>query len=349
MRQHKNSPARRRLFTRGGLLAVAMSLLLAAAAPVPARAEDKTSFVDAIAQGMKQGSASGKYYQALLLRARDSDKSLSLLEQSADENYVPAQIMMGALYMNPHDMKVPHDDTKAVYWLQKAYAQTPDSGALLYYLGQLYGAGRGGLKADKAKQFDFFTKSAQSGFLPAMHALATEYLSGDGTKKDVSQAVYWYKKAAANGMAESRFNLGLLYMMGDDVPQDYTQAAKWLQLSAADSFPPAQYWLGVLYRDGHGLHQDRKEAAKWFEKAAQSNMVLAQWDLGDLYGKGLGVGKDPVKAYFWHKLSTLYGNTSFTARLSLMAARLKLSGDDIKDVDGQVMRWKSTHPDIFGQ
>jgi TPR repeat protein len=82
--------------------------------------------------------------------------------KAADQEYVPAQFNLGAMYADGRDV------AEAVQWYSKAAAQ--NHAAAQFNLGRMYAEGRGVAK-DEAAALQWFQKAAAQGFAPAQQAL----------------------------------------------------------------------------------------------------------------------------------------------------------------------------------
>lgn len=86
----------------------------------------------------------------------DDDKSAEWFLKSANQNYAPAQTMLGALYLTTDRLDV----DKAILWLNKAIEQN-DSLAMFFMADIYYYEGFG--RQDKEKALYWVKKSAELG------------------------------------------------------------------------------------------------------------------------------------------------------------------------------------------
>lgn len=317
------------------------------AAPAPTA----SNTISAIMHGMAKSAAGQKFRQALNFehgaggQPRDTAKALMLLEDSARDGYAPAQVLLAEIYMTPHNgFAVKTDDAKAAALLQGVIAQHPDNAPALYYLGVLYGDGRGGLPEDLKKQFDYYTQAATAGFAPAEHGLGVLYTDGGGVvSQDDAKAVHWTTLAAQQGLPESQYNLGYMYVTGSGVEKSVPTALAWFEKAAASGFPPALLTLGNLYRTGrYGVQEDAAKALIWMQKAAKTGNGTAQMLLGAMYGEGEGTPKSEIKSYFWYSLATASGESGLILTVEIFLLRHSLPADDVKAADAAVAAWKTS-------
>ena len=64
------------------------------------------------------------------------------------------------------------------------------------------------------KAFEWYSKSANNGFVKAQNNLGFCYENGFGTEKDYNKAFEWYSISANNGYAKAQNNLGFCYRNG---------------------------------------------------------------------------------------------------------------------------------------
>lgn len=99
-----------------------------------------------------------------------------------------------------------------------------------YYLGTLYGEGKGVTHND-ATAFMWFKRAADQGNAAAQYNVGASYAAGTGVDKSDAEAAKWFRRAADQGMAFAQLNLGLLYASGNGVTQDNVEALKWLEIA----------------------------------------------------------------------------------------------------------------------
>ena len=140
------------------------------------------------------------------------------------------QYELGVKYATGQDVQ--KDETRAVYWFNKAADQ--GYAAAQSELGFRYENGSGGLKKDDARGRSWYQKAAEQGNASAQNNLGLMYEQGQGgLAKDDVQAVFWYRKAAEQGLKEAQNNLGSMYENGTGgLAKDDAQALAWYQKAA---------------------------------------------------------------------------------------------------------------------
>ena len=106
-----------------------------------------------------------------------------------------------------------------------------------YLLGLMYEDGVG-TSINIIKAFEWYYKSANTGYLKAQVQLGVMYWHGEGVEKKYNEAISWLEKAAIQGHMGSQVELGIAYMMGYGVDVNFQKSLKW-SLKAADQ---GDYW-----------------------------------------------------------------------------------------------------------
>jgi TPR repeat protein len=159
---------------------------------------------------------------------------------------------------------------------------------------------------------------AKGGDASAQFLVGAMYYGGYGTPQDFERAVEWYRRSADQEYGPAMLNLGLTYLTGQGVARDDTQARRWLLRAAELELPVAQYSLGSVYLSGRGGAQDDAEAARWIRRAAELGLAAAQTDLALMYLQGRGVPQDDAQALRWYTLAAEQGFARAQLRLGMM-------------------------------
>ena len=80
---------------------------------------------------------------------------------------------------------------------------------------------------------------AEKGEAKAQYRLGVLYDQGKGVKQDRAKAAQWYTRAADQGYIPAQYNLAILYYNGEGVEQDLVLAYAWLQVSIARGYHQA--------------------------------------------------------------------------------------------------------------
>ncbi len=177
-------------------------------------------------------------------------------------------------------------------------------------LGFFYSNGRGGLKKDDGKAFEFFQKGADLGSQAAQVNLARFHLEGRGTPADREKGLFWMEKAASKGSGDAHAALAEIYFLGlycVNSRPDYGKALPHVEASSEAGNAAAMNMLGVLLREGYAVPKDSARAEELFRKAARKGNLKAQSNLGHLLDP---ISKDKnrrIEAAVWFFLAKWQG------------------------------------------
>lgn len=158
-----------------------------------------------------------------------------------------------------------------------------------YNLGLAYKNGDLGLDVGKrlneiqADAFQWMSKAAESGLVPAMIDTAVALYYGQGILEDRKRAVDLLELAASRGSWEAMYNLGQAYNNRDD----RSEAIIWYARAAEGGDSRSQAKLARLLTDGDGLPAPQREAAaRYWRLAANGGLLDAQVQLANLLRDG---------------------------------------------------------------
>lgn len=164
-----------------------------------------------------------------------------------------------------------------------------------YYLAYMLDAGLGAGQ-DIAGAANWYKKSAEQDFLPAVVYMGYIYSQGRGVAKDEKEAFKWYTRAAQMGDAIAQNNLATMLLVGRPYAKNAPLAAQWFLQSAMQGNMRAQYNLATMYRTGDGVKRNYPEAMRWYSFAANQGDMYAQNALGYMYRKNMGTERLPPEA-----------------------------------------------------
>jgi len=110
---------------------------------------------------------------------------------------------------------------------QTLWREAADSGVAeaLWLMGCCYDNGVGISAPDPVRAFEYYLKSADKDYGPALNDVGLCYGLGKGVAKDLMRAVQYYKRAASKNRPSAWFNLGSCYEQGlGGLPKDSKQA-----------------------------------------------------------------------------------------------------------------------------
>lgn len=170
------------------------------------------------------------------------------------------------------------------------------------------------LKISKPNEaLNYFKKSADLGYIPAMRNLAiTLEHSKNVEYKEVFKL---YEKAIAQNDMYSLNNLGCLYIDGNGKEMDYSKAAECFKKAAnlGDIFAKVNYANMIMY--GIGVDINREKAFNLYSEAAEKGNIIAISKVGDCYLNGSGVKTDVQKAVEFYKQAEKLGDKDIAEKL----------------------------------
>ena len=158
------------------------------------------------------------------------------------------------------------DYKEAVKWYRLA-AEQGDAKAQ-YYLGMMYGDGRG-VPRDEKKAIKWLLKAAEQRSVGAQRLLGAIFYYGWGVQ-DYTEAAKWYKKAAEQGDRDAQNILGAMYERGKGIPKDFVEAYKWFSISGEGDIDNGTNEYGRKYREMIGKRMtpdqitEAQRLAKWW-------------------------------------------------------------------------------------
>ncbi|KAI8823392.1 uncharacterized protein EV422DRAFT_493934 [Fimicolochytrium jonesii] len=233
------------------------------------------------------------------LKDKLSEEAFALLKELSKAGNPDAMFTLGQAYFEDTQYTLAHPQLLAA-------AKRSHPGAM-YLLGVLSEKGAGTKKSTKISM-DFYTKSAQAGYRPALYRLGMiEYQGLLGTKRDVRKAVMWFKRGAAvadTEHPECLYELAKIYEEGvpPHIQQDEGYALGLYKEASELEYPPAQNVLASCYEFGRlGCAKDLVSALYWYGRAAEHGHPEAQFVLAGWYLHGFPplVPKNESEAYAW--------------------------------------------------
>ncbi len=188
-----------------------------------------------------------------------------------------------------------------------------------YYLAYMMDSGLG-TAVDVAGAANWYRKSAQQDYLPAIVYMGYIYSAARGVSRDDKEAFKWYTRAAQMGDAIAQNNLATMLQRGIPYAKNEPLAAQWFMQSAMQGNMRAQYNLATMYRLGSGIKRNLPEAMRWYAFAANQGDMYAQNALGYMYRKGDGLGDtpDPQSAVDWYRRAAEQGHMKSQMAIAVM-------------------------------
>lgn len=169
-----------------------------------------------------------------------------------------------------------------------------------YQLAECYRIGKE-LEQDWELAYQWYKKSAEQDYTPAMHALSLCLIDGYGTEKNPQEGIKILTICAERGYMKSIHAIINVYMLGcKGIEKNLDVAKKWAKIGAEQGDVACMSTYGVLLVDpSFGINQT-EEGKMWLRRAAQGGDQVAQFELGLIYFNGSrGENKDYVEAKNW--------------------------------------------------
>lgn len=136
-----------------------------------------------------------------------------------------------------------------------------------------------------SKAFEWFKKSADQKFPPAITNVADYYFYGKYVNHKYSVSVKLYKEACNLNYIPAYSRLGKCYLLGKGVEKDVAHAIELLEYATFFNDSLAQRLLGMLYIEGKRVSKDVEKGLNLLKFSASQNDKIAQRKLGDYYKK----------------------------------------------------------------
>lgn len=220
-------------------------------------------------------------------QAKNPDKGVSLIEQSASRGYAPAQYYMGL-----HCMEA-DKNSDALKYLRKA-ANQGHAGAL-YQMGNAYLNGTG-VSKDTEMAIEYFRRGAEAGDPDSQSQLAVCYRDGIGVPVDINQTRRWLQKATNSGDTWAKANLGVMLIKGEGGPANRAKGERLMIESASEGMPDALEVLADFYLEGEFFEKDVKKAELLLQAGISRGSTSAMCSYARMLIAGTEVKKDYSKA-----------------------------------------------------
>lgn len=235
---------------------------------------------------------------------------VQLLEQSAEQNYAPAESLLGCFYLEGELVEA--DESRGLSLLMRA-AKKGNTRAQLV-LGEHLIAKES--EKEKLQAVCYFASAAKQGDADAMMSLAECYRDGIGIaanqksylewlnkaeaadapyafyekgllcqrENQNSKAFHYFLKAAEKGCSDAKHSLYKCYLLGRGTPIDYAEGLKWLkEVFKEEPSPLAEHLLGCIYADPMKGHYNLEKAIHWFTLAITHGHEKSAPNLRQLY------------------------------------------------------------------
>lgn len=208
------------------------------------------------------------------------EKAFPILQHLAEQDYAPAQSLLGYLYANGSG--VPQDMKRAMEWLQKA-AEQGDAIAQGNLSSLLQAAG------DYEQAVKWLTKAAEQGDANAQYTLGLIYMQGEIVEHSWEDGKKWLLESKKNGMDPATIEelANGIYLSGLHWYQKRAFNAMWiLELAGELGNADALFKLGTCYEEGYIMDKDIPQAKSYFTKAAELGHASAKNHLASIDNAG---------------------------------------------------------------
>jgi TonB family protein len=135
-------------------------------------------------------------------KANNFSAALAQFRKAADQNFAPAQNMLGFMYQKGRGVAL--DDQQAIASFRIAAEQ--NFAPAQHNLGVMYENGRG-VTQDYQQAVAWYRKAVEQNLGAAQFNLGLMYERGLGVTQDYQQAIAWYQKGADQGQKEAKAKL----------------------------------------------------------------------------------------------------------------------------------------------
>lgn len=192
---------------------------------------------------------------------------ITLLRESADSGFVPAQVYLGSFLT-----QVLHKfQDKGFDYLNKAKQISPEDAAIDYYLAYCYYYGEG-TELDLSKAEKHFQISADAD----INAGANLYVAycAVALRQDYNKAKIYYQKAIDAGIPQGYNDMAYLYAEGNGVKQDFNEAHRLVDIALSKDINKVNFLdsKGEFYL----MENNIEEATKIWNKIVSMDKEFAQ-------------------------------------------------------------------------
>lgn len=303
------------------LLAVACALLLAVHSPTTANGADDGDAFANLAAMAENGDPEAQFNLARLyltggaMAEPDSEKAVHWMKKAAEQDFAPAQTMIGLFYQSGELFEP--DDAQAKLWFKKGAENGNPLGQYLYGL-VILNEGLPRNEDNDAKVvigMDWIRMAARQGVPQAVEAVETWDNAAKRERENMPpERIEMFKKwteEAEQGDSEAMYKLGYAHYDINSGVFDMDKAWEVLEKAAESGNAGAQDMLGYLYTNIPS-RKDMEKAVYWMEKAARQdslrslNVMAGIYTLGDYAEQDLVKGRD----YYFRALDLGYSEAA---------------------------------------
>ncbi|MDO4558063.1 MAG: tetratricopeptide repeat protein, partial [Planctomycetia bacterium] len=209
----------------------------------------------------------------------DMKEAAHWFRRAAEQEFVPAQVALGLLYMRDRSEGRVGNGRSADGEIADGDGESGSESQ--------NGVEDEGVERNPEEGLRWLRRAAENGDLSAQYFVGQCSLNGIGTDRNPRDGAQWMERAAENGHPGAMESLGTLYQSGTGVEKNEKTAVEWLRRAADQGRERAAFLLGMCYQEGTGVSPDPDEALQWFRFAASrgdrmaGNMVKILEDPGE--------------------------------------------------------------------
>lgn len=274
------------------------------------------------------------------------DKLLQILSLDAQKGNVEAQLNLARFYSQRPSIE--NHEQKQFQWLSiavesnepKALSELAD-----YYYDQLDWESDDKQSDVAVKARQAFEKAMLGGDSSAKERYAKMVLFGFGGEQDSSKAEQLLIEIAREENDQFTYaELAERYLTGEELTQDIDKARYWFT-KAGEAEEPNDYIaikvaeFSIEHPQNEANLVDAKQTLETFAKQWEIQALVA---LGKMHERGLGVEVNLQKAALHYQLATMTKDPDYIAHYQRVSEQLR--GDEKRQVEEMVKRFKSSHP-----
>jgi TPR repeat protein len=324
---------------------------------------DVEAGLELLKKSARNGDVTAAYGAGCVEMRRGRVGSAELLfNTAAKQNYGPALIALGRLYLQRDEVKkgmeffmkagqngspeafvllgklseagksVPRDPAAAAKYYRMAAEKNDADG--YNELARLTESGTG-VKQSLQEAYRLYSEGAAAGSSEALYNQGRMEIYGAGTEQNMAAGVEKIQESAQRGEPEARTLLGTMYARGDFFTKSIDEAERLYREAAAQGDAEAQYLLGGLLRST-GTVDNLKEAMKFYRLAADQGSAQAQYALGQCYADGSWHEPDTASAVKWYSLAARQEFPAAMCSMGLLMLDVASNDAKVKEAVGMI-------------
>ena len=249
---------------------------------------------------------------------QSDELAVSLYQQAAELDYLPAKFHMGHAYLNGAGIE------KNLLRARELLTEAADEDhpfAMLSLAASYRAEHVTSAEPEMAKQW--YEKAFAAGEPAAMLALGRMYVAGEFGEPELEQGFAYVKQAAEGGVAEAQALLGYMYLVGEGTALDEAKALEMYRLGAERGSLGGQLGYAHMLEHGIATDADKSAAQSWYERAARGGNIEAQLRLANLLSSS-EAAEDQRAVMYWRAQAADSGSAKAYNDYAWMLATSKI-------------------------